>query len=327
MRALLYSFIVFTLGFSQPLLPSRVADPIPAEIDLMYEQGVSYLLSLQGSGGQFEDAELIHPAVISFSMLSILAKGENIHQPRIRSYIKTCLDTLFASQNSESGYIGNSLYNHGFATLGLAEVYGVVDDDRIGPALKKAVDLIIEAQEYNSYKAWRYTPKSNDADSTVTGCQLVALLGARNAGIAVPDTVIDQGLAYLETCRTPVGSYGYTDNNNGRPTLTAIAVLCHHLAQKEPNEKIEESVQFLKKNLNFRDQHYPFYFEYYMAQALFQSDLQTWQEWNKRNIRYLKLIQARDGSWDGSHGKMYCSSAALLSLAPNYRFLPIYEKF
>lgn len=36
--------------------------------------------------------------------------------------------------------------------------------------------------------------------------------------------------------------------------------------------------------------------------------------------------QAPNGSWFSDHSAAYSTSAALLSLALNYRFLPIYEQ-
>ena len=39
------------------------------------------------------------------------------------------------------------MYNHGFATLALAEYYGLTNDTSIGPALKNATNLIVSAQE------------------------------------------------------------------------------------------------------------------------------------------------------------------------------------
>ena len=71
------------------------------------------------------------------------------------------------------------MYNHGFATLALAEYYGLTNDTSIGPALKKATNLIVSAQKTNPKGAWRYSPESKDADTTVTGAQMVALFAAK----------------------------------------------------------------------------------------------------------------------------------------------------
>jgi hypothetical protein len=78
--------------------------------------------------------------------------------------------------------------------------------------------------------------------------------------------------------------------------------------------------------MNYRDRFYPYYFEYYMSQALFHAHEETWREWNALNVRYLATIQSPDGSWPGNKGQAFNTASALLSLALNYRFLPIYEK-
>ena len=49
-------------------------------------------------------------------------------------------------------------------------------------------------------------------------------------------------------------------------------------------------------------------------------------DWNDKNMRYLGASQAPNGSWLSDHSAAYSTSAALLSLALNYRFLPIYEQ-
>jgi hypothetical protein len=63
-----------------------------------------------------------------------------------------------------------------------------------------------------------------------------------------------------------------------------------------------------------------------MSQALFHADEDMWKDWNDRNIRYLSIIQSSDGSFPGNHGASFSTAGALLSLALNFRFLPIYEK-
>jgi hypothetical protein len=78
--------------------------------------------------------------------------------------------------------------------------------------------------------------------------------------------------------------------------------------------------------MDYRDRYYPYYYEYYMSQALFHADDAAWKEWNARNIRYLATIQGTDGSFPGNQGTSFNTAGALLSLALNYRYLPIYEK-
>ncbi len=54
--------------------------------------------------------------------------------------------------------------------------------------------------------------------------------------------------------------------------------------------------------------------------------MKMWKKWNALNLKNLQETQGADGSWEGQNGAMFCTSTALLSLALNYRFLPIYER-
>ena len=307
-------------------LPRRPEDPVPAQVDTMYERGLAYLAKTQNERGSWDDSMGGEPGVVGLAVVAFLAHGEDPNHGPYAQHIAKGLDYLLSQQNAGNGYIGNSMYNHGFATLALAEAYGTVDNPKLAPALKKAVDLILSAQKRNRSEAWRYTPDSSDADTTVSGCQIVALFAARNAGLPVPDEALKKGLAYLARCRGGDGGYGYTSAGGPKPTLTAIGVLCLALAKQKDGKGFQASVDYLGKQLSYRDRHYPYYFEYYMSQALFHADPEIWNDWNSRNIRYLSAIQARDGSWPGNKGESFNTASALLSLALNYRFLPIYEK-
>jgi hypothetical protein len=307
-------------------LPRRPDDPVPAQVDTMYERGLAYLAKTQNDRGAWDDSMGSEPGVVGLCVVAFLAHGEDPNHGPYAKHISKGIDYLISQQNSSNGYIGNSMYNHGFATLALAEAYGAVDNPKIAPALKKAIDLILSAQKRNRSEAWRYTPDSTDADTTVSGCQLVALYAARNAGLPVPDEALKKGLAYMARCRGSDGGYGYTSSSGPKPTLTAIGVLSLALAKEKEGKGFQSSLDYLRKQMTFRDRHYPYYFEYYMSQALFHADPEAWNEWNLLNIRYLSTIQARDGSWPGNKGQSFNTAGALLSLALNYRFLPIYEK-
>ncbi len=304
----------------------RRDDTIPAQAELVYEKGLQFLARTQNEKGAWNDSVGTEPGVVGLCVAAFLAHGEDPVNGPYAKNIRSGIDFILSQQNDKNGYIGASMYNHAFATKALAESYGVVDNPKIAPALKKAVDLILSSQQRNRFGAWRYTPDSRDADTTVTGCQLVTLFAARNAGIAVPDEAIRKGLAYLNNNRGSEGSYGYTSASGGKPTLTAVGVLCLDLAKQNDSKGYQASLAYLKKNLDYRDRYYPYYFEYYMSQALFHADDATWREWNARNIRYLATIQGPDGSFPGNQGPSFNTAGALLSLALNYRYLPIYEK-
>ncbi len=313
-------------ALSAQTLPGRADDSIPSQAELIYERGLQYLAKTQNNKGCWPDSVGSEPGVVGLCVASFLAHGEDPNNGPYAKNIRLGIDYILSEQNEKNGYIGSSMYNHAFATKALAESYGVLDDNRIAPALQKAVELIVTAQKKNRFGGWRYTPDSRDADTTVTGCQMVTLFAAKNAGIGVPDATIKKGLDYLNLMRAKDGSYGYTSSAGGKPTLTAIGSLCLSLAKEKDSAGYQASLNYLKKSIDYRDRYYPFYFEYYMSQALFHADEATWKEWNVRNIRYLGTIQSPDGSFPGNQGTSFNTAGALLSLALNYRFLPIYEK-
>lgn len=307
-------------------LPGRPLETIPAQAELVYERGLQFLAKTQNEKGAWNDSVGGEAGVVGLCVAAFLAHGEDPVNGPYAKTIRAGIDYIIAQQNETNGYIGSSMYNHAFATKALAESYGVVNNPKIAPALKQAVELILSSQKRNHFGAWRYTPDSRDADTTCTGCQMVTLFAARNAGISIPDEAIQKGLGFLNSTRNANGSYGYTSASAGKPTLTAIGVLCQSLAKEKDSKTYQTSVEFLKNNLDYRDRYYPYYYEYYMSQALFHADEATWKDWNARNIRYLSTIQAADGSFPGNQGSSFNTAGALLSLALNYRYLPIYEK-
>jgi hypothetical protein len=328
-RTFICAFLAFSNtgapAFSQDL-PGRKEDVIPQQVELIYERGLEYLAKSQNARGHWDDAVGSEPGVVGLCVAAFLAHGEDPNNGPHAAVIRKAIDYIISEQNDTNGYIGNNMYSHCFATKALAEAYGLIDHPDVAAALKKAVALILSAQERNKFKAWRYQPDSKDADTTVTGGQLVTLFAARNAGLEIPQKAINDGLAYIAQCRGADGSVGYTSPSGGKPTLTAIGSLCLSLAKERDSKPYKASLEFLKRNIDYRDRYYPYYYEYYMAQALFHADEDTWREWNQRNIRYMATLQGRDGSFPGNQGASFNTAGALLSLALNYRYLPIYEK-
>ncbi len=301
---------------------------VPPEVERVYERGLEYLVKNQTEDGSFAGNYGHEPATAALTMLAMFAHGDDPNYGPYAKSIKRCLDYLLKSTDSSTGYIGSSMYNHGFSTLALAEAYGAVQDERIGPALKKAVELILTSQEKNRFKAWRYSPDSKDADSTVSGACFVALIAARNAGLRVPDSAIEGALKFYTDCQNPgSGGIGYTPGSgaNGMAT-TAIGVAVYAYARKKDQPTFIKALGALKRADDEALGGYPFYGEYYASQALFQSDVKAWQDWNNRRVQKLSDTQNEDGSWDASLGAPLSTAFGLLSVALSYRYLPIYER-
>jgi hypothetical protein len=301
------------------------AGVVAQEVDQMYLKALRFLARTQAPEGNWPDEPFnTAPALTSLALISILAHGDD---PNFGPYSKTVhqgLNFILKSMDPATGYIGPSMYNHGFSTLALAEAYGAVNDPRLGVALEKAVRLIVRAQADNSLHAWRYSPDSRDADTTVSGSQMVALLAARNAGIPVPEQAIQNGLNFFISCQTPDGGIGYVSPNAPNATRTAIACVVFALAKEKNASTFKTAFQFLKTAP--QDVQYPQYSLYYVSQAYFHGSPELWQNWNRENIRSLRATQTADGNWDSQFGPTFGTAGSLLSLALNYRYLPVYER-
>ena len=315
---------VIPLTSAQELFIESI-DLAATKVDSIYVKGLEFLNRTQTPEGNWPDSPYGSQAgVVGLAMVSMLAHGDDPNTGPFSLAIHRGLNFILEQQNEETGYIGPSMYNHGFATLALAEAYGTVNNPRLGNALKQAIKLITTSQANNSNKAWRYTPESKDADTTVSGAQMVALFAARNAGIGVPEDAIQQGIAYFHKCQTSDGGYGYTSPSGANAPRTAIGVLVLALAKQKDTDEFTQAFTFLRNAQN-NNSYYQYYL-YYASQAYFHADPKLWREWNQKNIVELGNAQNGDGSWTGQFGATFCTSASLLSLALNYRYLPIYER-
>ena len=111
---------------------------------------------------------------------------------------------LKEAKKRPDGYMGSVMYEHGFATLALSEMWGMTrdpdDDDAIQKALEKAVEVILRSQ--NPGGGWRYQPQANGGeDTSCTMTVFHALASARQAGIVVPNETIAKVVEYLKGVR------------------------------------------------------------------------------------------------------------------------------
>lgn len=325
----LFALIMLCLGLplaAQDLLERR-GDHVPPEVERMYTRGLTYLATSQQANGTWPDNYGKQPGVVGLAVLAMLAHGEDPNYGPYSQAIERGLAFILKAQNKENGYIGNSMYNHGFATLALAEAYGAVNDERLGPALAEAVDLLLSAQQRNPTGAWRYHPESTDADTTASGACLMALYAARNAGLGIPEEALRKALQFYELCQTPEGGFGYTHAIKPNAARGAIGTLVIGLEDRQRTRVYRRAYDYLKLTGYAPPQTHWYYYLYYASQAFFHGpEEEQWDAWNQQNIETLQTMQNDDGSWQANNGPTFTTSAALLSLALNYRFLPIYER-
>jgi hypothetical protein len=271
-------------------------------------------------------------ATTSFACLAYLANG---HIPGYGEYGNRIAMGLryILNQVGEGGYIGNHsdesrMHGHGYATLFLAEVYGmanekiyirdekdkngkiqlftlerVITNDEIREKLKKALNLIQKSQTKSG--GWGYEASSveDDHEGSITVCQLQALRAARNSGITIDKAVIDRAFSYLRKSAKKNGSFKYrlhdSTSKDSFP-LTAAAISTFHAIGDYNSEEVRRGLDFLNnywppKRSHIQDRFYNAFWCYgqlYAAQAFYHSvDEKDWNRWfyHKSGIRNLLL--------------------------------------
>lgn len=326
----------------------RFGTQVPPDVERIYDRGLAWLVENQDEDGDWNQGQSTSshgsggPGTTGMCVMVFLASGEDANFGKYSSNIRKAVRRMIQGQNASTGYLGGSMYHHGFGMLGLSEVYGALDEESlwtgsddastkrsIGEALELCVRCAVTSQKNNQWGGWRYGPESRDADTSVTGAVLMGLLAARNAGIKVPDDCIDKALEYFQKMTSSRGGVGYTGSvggMGGSKNLQAIATLVYAIGKREETAEYQAVLQQSITSIDHQESSYPFYFRYYMAQALFQGDFEAWNKWNTKTIRQLKELQNDDGSFSSGHGSAYGTAMSLLAMALNYRFLPIYER-
>lgn len=343
-----FAIVALLASLASPALSQppniRVGEAVPRDVREMYDRGLQYLATTQGENGDWPNAGGEQGAgVTGMCLMVFLASGEDPNFGLYANQVRRAVRNIIAGQDPNTGFLGRSMYHHGFGMLALSEAYGVVDDRTlwtegnsqnqrsIGAALELAVRTAVASQKKNQFGAWRYSPDATDADTSVSGAVLVGLLAARNAGIEVPDEVIDKGISYYARMTSTSGQVAYAGLGGFDESLSRVSIgsLVFSLARRKELPESKATLDFLKKTTQSAGANasgYPEYQRYYQAQALFQGDFDAWEKWNKLLIRHLKTAQSQDGSFQGQHGPVVSTSLSMLALAVNYRFLPIYER-
>lgn len=297
-------------------------------------------------------SQVSHVGVTALAGMAFLAGGHMPQRGKYGEVVEKAVSFIL-KQVQQDGYISHNetrLYSHAFATLFLAEVYGMTAQDEVRPALQRAVNLIVASQ--NSNGGWRYQPHVADSDMSVAACQVLALRSAHNIGIQVPITTIDSAVAYVRNSAirnddpswsfyrgSRPGDFRYQPNLSSRASfpLTAAGITILHGAGVYADADIERGLQRLEQQVASFSQrygsamggHYYFYYgHYYAIQAFHMAG-------GERYHNYLRLIQGEllqmqnsDGSWPNTvgPGSTYGTATACLILQIPKEYLPIFQR-
>jgi hypothetical protein len=342
---------------------------ITAKTDQAIQRGLAFLASHRERDGSWGTRGYRgNVAVTSLAALAYMCAG---HQPHRGAYGRLVMDAVryvLSKENVQGGVPGflhnpmasphGPMYGHGFATLFLAEVYGMVHDkvlrQEVREKLHRAVRLILDAQDRNPEGAWRYFPSSHDADLSVTICQIMALRAARNVGIHVPKSNVDRCTAYVMACQDRrEGWFRYTRMGGGGShqgfarTAAGVAALnsAGYYLNTDPTQiknvgerrRAVDAVEGIKAGLRYLMRHKPgtgftrldmhyFYGHYYAVQTMWTAGGTYWSEWYPAIRDELLSRQNPDGSWLDPICTHYGTAMACIILQVPNNYLPILQK-
>lgn len=315
-------------------------DLITPKTQRAIDSGLVDLASRQHADGSFgsgRDYER-NVAVTSLCGMAFLAAGHTPQRGKYGRNVQKAVEFIL-SRVRPNGYINDEtssthgpMYGHGFATMFLAETYGMTPSPDIRKKLDSAVNLIINTQ--NKEGGWRYQPTPKDADISVTVCQMMALRAARNCGIFVPKATVEKCVEYVKRCQNSDGGFRYQLNSRRDSAFarSAAGVVALYSAGVYQGSEIESGLNFLMRHVprggGFSSPRNYYYGHYYAVQAMWHARGDHWQTWYPA-IRD-ELLQRQSPGGGGWPERSICTEystamACLILQVPN-NHLPIFQR-
>jgi hypothetical protein len=337
-----------SISSAQDLPPDDAQRPANPEADKAIRRGLDFLKSSQQPSGAWtlgngqEATSITSLAVMAYLACGHVPGEAGLYRETIERGIRYVVGHQQANGLLATNTVNGPMYCHGISTLMLAEVVGMIQDARLASSVRESlargVDVILRAQAQTKGEdqagGWRYQPDSRDSDLSVTGWQVMALRAARSAGCAVPAEAIDKAVAYVTKCAHPQGGFGYQPGGAPNNPRTGTGTLALELCGAHQTPQAIAGAEYLAKPANGPNwsSAYFFYEVYYVPQALFQVGDKYFRGYYPRLVTILLEHQEGDGSWlsndgnDRTGGRNYCTAMAVLALAVEYRYLPIYQR-
>ena len=327
------------------------------QTDIAVDRGVAYLISRQRDDGAIIDKG-VDTTMTALSIMAMASVGTQPvdETPEGRAMQKALAFVLRDDRIDDKGYFGNKdgsrMYGHGIITLMLTEMLGMgtttEQDQLIHDRCQKAIDVILSSQKEKKAThfrgGWRYNPNANDSDLSVSVWQLMALRSARNDGLQVPGSAIQDAVEYLKrSYSSPLDANGLPDQkasgfcyephqNNPTFTMTAAGLLAMQVCGEYESPLVAGAADWLLAHPPKWNERFCSYGTYYYAQGMYQRGGEHAKTAEQLVQEMLLAKQSADGSWlaengsEQSQGAVYATSMAVLSLSVKYHYLPIYQK-
>jgi hypothetical protein len=312
-----------------------------------YGAGQEHMILGQNRGGAGRNADT---GISALAILTFLGAGQSHLHGEYQDNVKRGVDFLLRTQAADGSLYGDStlyaqMYCHSMATFALAETLAMTGDKRLEPAVGKAIDFCVRAQN-TSVGGWRYRP-GDPGDTSQLGWQMMALASASRGGISIPSQTWSSVERFLHSVRRGErgGLASYRPDGPATTSMTAEALYCRLLFAETIGGTVDETAaeeatrQLLsapptRERINL-------YYWYYATLALHHRHrhdddaASAWKKWNEAMVQTIVSTQvtsgANAGSWDtncvwaGYGGRVYTTSLAAMCLEVYYRYAPTPE--
>ena len=337
MRILLTVLFFHATVLAPGLAQSESSIRVDEQTERVINRGLRYLIKYQSPNGSWQgrnEKERHYPiAMTAYALMAFQAAGhlpgEGEFGKNVSMGVKYLLDSVSAEGLIGDKNNGQYMYFHGVATIALAELYGQTQAPTMRAKLERLIRIIVSSQ--NNDGGWRYKPTATDADISVTVLQVVALRAAKNGGLKVPQTTIDDAVKYVRSCfNESKGGFSYQPGSEPGFARTAAAIYSLQVCGHYEDPLVKKGSKYLFDNFDKRPRWFT-YGNFYAAPAQYMIGGATWEKWYPM-VRELLLSRVHnDGDvslWyeNSSVGPTYETAVNVMILAMPYQFIPLYQR-
>ncbi|MFA4987044.1 MAG: hypothetical protein WC712_10700, partial [Candidatus Brocadiia bacterium] len=336
-----------TPATSQPstTIPIRTPVPTAPQPYASADPGLKWLADNQEEDGHWDTKKWggngdYDPGICGLALLTFIRYENSENTGKYSKVVAKAVEWLSKQQDRKGNFAPRTtMYSHAIPTLALLELAAISKVPQTKEIAKKGFDYMLSAR--NDNKAWRYWPKDNDNDTSITTWCVMVLQAAENVGFEVPANAWAGVNNFLNEVTEPnTGEVGYTarpitdttEQPYQRYSMTAPGMLCRlFLGVSKENSLIKNGLLILMENLpewtqpGIGAQFYYYWFHGTHVMSRIEGDL--WKKWGTRMRDTLVSHEnatsgASYGSWDPSPsthfcqmgGRVYATTLALLTL-------------
>ncbi|MCR9244596.1 MAG: terpene cyclase/mutase family protein [bacterium] len=304
-----------------------------------------------GAGNAVHDV-----GVTGLALLAFLGDNNTLRAGPYKKVVKGGVKWL-REQQQENGLFGTNtshdfIYNHAIAAYAMCEAFGLSNYKLLKKTAQRGVNYL--ESHRNPYSVWRYQPRDNDNDTSVTGWCIMAYESGEFFGLTINKSALHLCETWLDQVTEPNGRHGYSkmgEKSSRKPgdhkvrfpvdqgeSMTAVGLFCRFFMGQDPKEKpvMKKAADLiLAKSPEWNEKKgcIDHYYWYYGTYALFQMGGRHWSTWQKKLNSAVVKTQQRDkakknlygswdpvGAWGEDGGRVYSTAILTLSLEAFYRY-------